>query len=153
MFICFQTYIANSYLKCFICFRCLLQVCLSACCICCSGYTHMLQVYVLNISSNFRHILQQVFHVASVPCFKRWIRRPEQAGRMDSLVWARYGACAGGPHMHARSGAGAGPSPRACAWETERHRPGRRNWHAVSHVPCTGWRHGVSRVGVGTRET
>ena len=38
----------------------------SGCCICYSGYTHMLQEYVLNILSVFRRMLQQVFHVAIV---------------------------------------------------------------------------------------
>jgi hypothetical protein len=35
-------------------------------CICCTGYIHMLQAYVLNISYAFRHMLQKCFHVTSV---------------------------------------------------------------------------------------
>jgi hypothetical protein len=41
---------------------------LSKCrCICCSGHTHMLQVYILNVLFVFRYFLQQMLHVASVP--------------------------------------------------------------------------------------
>jgi hypothetical protein len=42
------TYVASVCFKCFTCFRRMLQVfcVLSRCCICCSGYTHMLQTYV-----------------------------------------------------------------------------------------------------------
>jgi hypothetical protein len=47
MFKWLYTYVASVYLKCFIFFKRMLQVCLSGCCNC---YTYMLQAYVANVS-------------------------------------------------------------------------------------------------------
>ena len=65
MFEMFQSYIVISVF--------ILQVVsvLSGCCIC---FTHMLQVYVLNVSSASDLCCIQVFHVASVSCFRGMFR-------------------------------------------------------------------------------
>ena len=62
----FQSYVAISVF--------MLQVVsvLSAYCIC---FTHMLQLYVLNISSASDVCCIQVFHVASVSCFRGMFRQ------------------------------------------------------------------------------
>jgi len=57
--------------KCFICFfRLMFQVCLFGCCIC---FTHMLQVYVLNISSASDVCCIQVVRVTTPGDFKALI--------------------------------------------------------------------------------
>jgi len=58
MFRWLYTYVASLYSKCFICFRHMLQVCLSGCCSC---YTHMLQTYVCKCLTCFRRILHKCF--------------------------------------------------------------------------------------------
>jgi cytochrome c oxidase assembly factor CtaG len=112
-----QLYVRNVSFVLVVCCKCLIKMfhmfqmyvasVLSACCICCSGYIHMLQVYVPNVSSIFWRIVQQV---SSVSCIKRWIRRSEQAGRMDSLVRAWYRAGVRSDRRHRRS-------PSACVTE------------------------------------
>jgi hypothetical protein len=66
MFQLFQSYVA-------ICVF-MLQVAgvLFGCCIC---FTHMLQVYVLNVSSSSDVCCIQVFHVASIFVFQRYVQR------------------------------------------------------------------------------
>jgi hypothetical protein len=54
-----HTYIASVYHKCFIYFRRMLQVFYLDIVICCSSYTHMLQMYVSIVSPGF-NMLQQV---------------------------------------------------------------------------------------------
>jgi hypothetical protein len=73
---------------------------LSRRCICCSCHTHMFQAYVLNVSSVFRHVLQQMLHVASVPWvgarsgrrWSPWTQRPPHAHGKRSKC--------GSPHVH-----------------------------------------------------
>jgi hypothetical protein len=55
-----QVYISNILAVSEVCCKCL-----SGCCICCSGYTHILQTYVFKCFICFKHILQQVLHIAS----------------------------------------------------------------------------------------
>jgi hypothetical protein len=73
MFQLFQSYVAISVF--------MLQVAsvLSGCCIC---FTHMLQVYVPNISSASDVCCIQVFHVVSVSCFRSMFRESWGTGRM-----------------------------------------------------------------------
>jgi hypothetical protein len=49
-------------------FRCMLQVCLSGCCIC---FTHMLQLFYLDVAYVLQ-LFSSVFHVSYV-CFKCFI--------------------------------------------------------------------------------
>jgi hypothetical protein len=85
----FHTYVARVCSKCFSCLILMLQEvfycckCLSGCCIC---FTHMLQVYVRNVSSASDLFCIQVFHVASVSCFRdvfreSWGHGPSARGR------------------------------------------------------------------------
>ena len=60
------TYVACIYIECFIYFEHMLQVLLSRCCICCSGYTHTLLAYVLNVLFVSDVCYRKCFHVVSV---------------------------------------------------------------------------------------
>jgi hypothetical protein len=68
MFKLFQTYVASI---------------LSGYYICCSDYTHILQVFVLNVLSVFIRMLQQMLYVASVPGagVESWRRRSKWSPR------------------------------------------------------------------------
>jgi hypothetical protein len=58
----FQTYIASICFKFFSCFRTFVASGLSRCCICSTGYTRTLQMYVFKCFSSFKHMLQ-VFYL------------------------------------------------------------------------------------------
>jgi hypothetical protein len=57
--------------KCFSRFKRVASV-LSGCCICCNGYTHMLQVYVSNVSAIFKRMLQ-VFYLDMMLHMLHWL--------------------------------------------------------------------------------
>jgi hypothetical protein len=79
---------------------------LSGCCIC---FTHKLQVYVLNVSSASDVCCIQVFHIASVSCFRCMFRESWEHG---SDAGGR-GAVSQGP---ADEGAARlGPTDRSCS--------------------------------------
>jgi hypothetical protein len=62
-------YVANVRSQCFICFfRRTLQVCLSRCCIC---FTHMLQVFYLNVAYVLQWFFKCFIHVFFCKCFRR----------------------------------------------------------------------------------
>jgi hypothetical protein len=135
---------------------------LSRCCICCSGHTHILQVYVLNVSSVFRHILQQMLHVASVSWVgagsgrrrSRWsppTQRPPHAREKRSEH--------GGPHVHVQQQAHVFRSNRkassagvtAAVWDqAQQHRVGGRGQevHAYTSVLSPIESHGCRVVSV-----
>jgi hypothetical protein len=60
------TYASSVCFKCFSCFRRMLQVFLSGCCICGSDYTHISQAYLLIVSSVSDVCCNKFFHIASV---------------------------------------------------------------------------------------
>jgi hypothetical protein len=90
------TYVASVCFKCFSCFKHMLQVFLSGCCICCDGYTRILQVYVLNVSF--------VLDVCCSKCFMLQVLHDQTR---------KVGANGGGPLMCAGSEAGVA-APHAC---------------------------------------
>ena len=127
-------YVASFYSQCFICFfRSILQVCLFGCCIC---FTHMFQMFYLNVA----YVLQWFWGVfASVSdvcckcfsCFGRMLQvfhlnvaKIEQVLHMLQCVWKSGGDTIG---TRVRSG-GMGPRGRV------KHRRGQGN--AGAGVKC-----------------
>jgi hypothetical protein len=91
------TYVASVYSKCFICFRRMLQVCLSRCCSC---YTHTLQTYVYKCFTCFWCMLQ------SASCCN--ISRRRKRSHVEAVptgiavpMCTASEAGVGGPHLHA----------------------------------------------------
>jgi hypothetical protein len=113
---CLCTYVVCVCSKCFIYFRCMLQMFYLYVAYVShtsyGGYTQMLQVYVQNVSADLdvRYNKCFMFEAHTLGCNgrHRW-HASTHTGRMDSCMRAQYIASTGGPHMLFRAGAG---SPR-----------------------------------------
>jgi hypothetical protein len=113
--------------------------------ICCSGYTHIIQVYVLNISAISNICCSKCFMFSSVYC---WMRH--RVLRHASVGWARGFPCVGairsrlsGPRVRTETMCGKRSGHRRS--QGSRMKQSRRDG---SHVCVIRSRHGHSDVGV-----
>jgi hypothetical protein len=135
-FKCFQKHVASVCFKYFNCFQTYVACVLFECCICCSGYNHMLQAYVPNVSSVLdiccsKSSMLQVFHeTQAVPTGEGRSR----ASRRRRATWHRQATRAqtsSRGHGQATAGRGEQQGRHACfdarpwvgatwgsAWET-----------------------------------
>ena len=100
MFQWLYTHVASVYSKYSICFRRMLQVFLSRCCICCGCYTHMMQEYVANISPVSDVCCRSASCCNISRRSKRTHAKAAHAGAVVPTCVASE-AGVGGPHLHA----------------------------------------------------